>query len=67
MDFKNMPSRLTMKNQNLHYRLKIISGLFSSFMFWFLLYFGVKYEILNDEYISVSTPARWLSKNMNLI
>ncbi len=50
MDFKNMLSRLTMKNQNLYYKLKIIFGLFFIFPILGFLYFGIKYDILNDEY-----------------
>lgn len=50
MDFKNMLSSLTMKNQNLYYKLKIIFGLFFIFPVLGFLYFGVKYEIRNDEY-----------------
>jgi len=45
-----MLSRLTMKNQNLYYKLKIIFGLFFIFPILGFLYFGIKYDILNDEY-----------------
>jgi len=50
MDFKNKLGRLTMKNQTLYYKLKIIFGLFFIFPIMGFLYFGIKYEILNDEY-----------------
>ena len=50
MSFNNILSRLTMKNQTLYYKLKIIFGLFFIFPILGFLYFGIKYEILNDEY-----------------
>ena len=50
MSFNNMLNRLTMKNQNLYYKLKMIFGLFFIFPVLGFLYFGIKYKILNDEY-----------------
>ena len=50
MSTNNMLNRLTMKNQNLYYKLKIIFGLFFIFPILGFLYFGIKYDILNDEY-----------------
>lgn len=53
MNFEKWFSKLSLKKKGLYYKLSVIFGLFFLVPIGGFLYFAVKYDILNDQYIPI--------------
>lgn len=51
MNFEKLFGKNSLKNKNLHYKLIIIFGLFFLFPVLGFVMFGIRYNLMNDEYV----------------